>query len=57
MTKEEYIRKIWRYYLRLEEEFYSTLNYVEFSQDNFQTYSKEIYEAAQIDGANIFQRI
>ena len=41
MTKEEYIRKIWRYYLRLEEEFYSTLNYVEFSQDNFQTYSKE----------------
>ena len=41
MTKEEYIRKIWRYYLRLEEEFYSTLNYFEFSKDNFQTYSKE----------------
>lgn len=41
MTKDEYTRKLWMYYIRLEEEFCSTMNYVEFTQDNFQTYSKE----------------
>ena len=38
---EKFIKKYWNYYLRLEEEFYNTRNFVEFSEDNFGTYSIE----------------
>ena len=38
---EKFIKKYWNYYLRLEEEFYDTRNFVEFSEDNFGTYSIE----------------
>lgn len=41
MTKDEYTRKMWLYYLRLEDEFINTMNYVEFSECNMQTYSRE----------------
>ena len=41
MTIEKYNSTVWTYYLQLEADFYKTLNYVEFSQDNFSTYSKE----------------
>ncbi|MCQ4638602.1 hypothetical protein NE619_17880 [Anaerovorax odorimutans] len=41
MTKDEFNTKIWQFYLQLEDDFYSTLRYVEFSNDNFSTYSKE----------------
>lgn len=37
----EYNNKIWRFYLQLENDFISTLNYVELSRDNYNTYSKE----------------
>ena len=41
MTLQEYSTKIWPFYLRLEKDLLTTLNYVEFSQDNFLTYSVE----------------
>lgn len=41
MTKAEYINRFWLYYLSLEDDFLATMNYVEFSPDNYDTYSKE----------------
>lgn len=41
MTVQEYETKVWPFYLRLEKEFMNTLTYVEFSEDNFSTYSIE----------------
>ena len=41
MTVQEFETKVWTFYLRLEKEFMDTLTYVEFSQDNFLTYSIE----------------
>lgn len=41
MTVQEFERKIWPFYMRLEKEFLNTLTYVEFSQDNYATYSIE----------------
>ncbi|MZK16701.1 hypothetical protein [Dorea longicatena] len=40
MTENEYNLKYWLFYIQLEREFCETLNYVEFSDDNFKTYSK-----------------
>lgn len=41
MTKEEFISKIWGYYIMLENNFVSTFQYVEPSDSNNTTYSKE----------------
>lgn len=41
MTREEYNQNYWMFYLQLEKDFYKTLNFVEFCEDNFGTYSKE----------------
>lgn len=43
MTNEskDFIKNYWNYYLRLEVEFIHTLKYVEFSKDNYKTYSLE----------------
>lgn len=43
MTKEikDFVKNYWKYYLRLEAEFIHTLKYVEFSKDNYKTYSLE----------------
>ena len=41
MTRQEYNSKIWSFYLRLEKDFIESLNYVEFSEDNYPTYSVE----------------
>ena len=50
MTLQEYNVKVWPFYLRLENDFLNTLNYVEFSEDNFSTYSIE-YEKQKIIGS------
>ena len=39
MKLEEYNQKIWSFYLRLEADFITSLNYVDFSTDNYTTYS------------------
>ena len=41
MTQKEYIVKVWPFYMRLEKDFIEALNYVEFSEDNYATYSVE----------------
>lgn len=41
MTRQEFETRVWPFYLRLEKEFIETLNYVDFSEDNFLTYSIE----------------
>ena len=41
MTIEEYNSTVWTYYLQLENDFIKTLNYVEFSPENYSTFSKE----------------
>ena len=41
MTVEEYNAKVWAFYLRLEKDFIESLNYVEFAEDNYSTYSIE----------------
>lgn len=41
MTIQEYNTKVWPFYIRLEKDFLNTLDYVEFSEDNFGTYSIE----------------
>lgn len=41
MTVEEYNTKVWAFYLRLEKDFIESLNYVEFDEDNYSTFSIE----------------
>ena len=41
MNIQEYNTKVWAFYLRLEKDFIEALNYVEFAEDNFSTYSIE----------------
>lgn len=41
MTKEEFLTKIWNYYLMLEKDFMNTFQYVEPSVENNSAYSKE----------------
>ena len=41
MTKEEFLTKVWNYYLMLEKDFMNTFQYVEPSVDNNSAYSKE----------------
>lgn len=41
MTRNEFNINYWMFYLQLEKEFYNTLDYVEFSQDNYETFSKQ----------------
>ena len=41
MTIDTFNTSIWQYYLQLENDFYATLNFVEFSDDNFSVFSKE----------------
>ena len=41
MTQEEFISKVWGYYIILENDFINTFQYVEPVDDNNLTYSKE----------------
>ena len=53
MTREEFMRDYWRYYLLLEEKFRQTINYVELSEDNFSTYSIEYAYLLQSIGGEL----
>lgn len=41
MDIQEYNTKVWTFYLRLEKEFIQSLDYVQFAEDNYSTYSVE----------------
>jgi len=53
MTSTDFINHYWRYYKSLEEKFIKTLQYVEFSVDNFDTYSIEYTQLLQTIGSEI----
>lgn len=40
MNKQEFVNKIWNYYIVLEDEFIDTQKYVELDKNNFSAYSK-----------------
>ena len=41
MNIQDYNSKVWPFYLRLENEFINSLNYIEFAEDNYLAYSIE----------------
>lgn len=45
---DTFIRDYWKYYLMLEEEFMDTFKYVEFSKDNYKTFSVEYLKLFQV---------
>ena len=53
MTVQEFDTRIWPFYIRLEKDFINTLTYVEFSQDNFLTYSVEFEKQLLAIGSEI----
>ena len=53
MTRNELIRKYWRYYRMLEGKFRETTNYVEIDTSNFPTYSNEYAMLLQSIGAEL----
>lgn len=53
MTKNEFNLQYWLFYLQLEEDFYNTLSYVEFGEDNFDAYSKVFAKQLVSIGAEI----
>lgn len=53
MTRSDFIKKCWRYYLILEKRFIDTTQYVELSSDNFETYSLEYVNLLQSIGSEV----
>lgn len=53
MTVMEFNKKVWAFYLRLEDDFLNTLKYVDFSQDNFATFSIEYEKQLLAIGSEI----
>lgn len=53
MTRDEFMRDYWAYYLMLEDRFIHTLNYVELSTDNKDAYSNEYAGLLQMIGAEM----
>ena len=53
MTRDEFLRDYWAYYLMLEDRFIHTIMYVELSEENFNTFSNEYAGLLQIIGAEI----
>lgn len=53
MTMQEFNTKVWSFYLRLENNFIDTLSYVEFAEDNFETYSIEFEKQLLAIGSEV----
>ena len=53
MARDELLNKYWKYYLLLEKEFISTLDYVELNQANFNTFSNRYAVLVQSVGAEL----
>ena len=48
MTRDQFIREYWNYYLMLEKKFITTTLYVALSEDNFNTFSNNNNSQHQI---------
>ena len=53
LTRKELMNNHWKYYLMLENRLIKTLDCVELSQDNYNTYSNEFAALLQIIGAEL----
>ena len=53
MDREAFLRDYWAYYIMLEDKFIHTLNYVELSEDNFNTHSNEYAALMQMIGGEL----
>ena len=53
MTREEFLRDYWAYYLMLEKKFVHTLNYVSLHTDNESVFSNEYAALIQMIGAEM----
>lgn len=53
MTRDDFLRNYWSYYMMLEEKFINTLNYVELSKDNENTFSNEYAGLIQLIGSEV----
>lgn len=53
MTRSEFMKNYWRYYLMLERKFINSLTYVELSVENYDTYSNEFAHLLQAIGAEL----
>lgn len=53
MTRTDFIKNCWRFYLMLEKRFMETTQYVELSTDNFNTYSLEYVSLLQSVGSEL----
>ncbi len=53
MTRFDFITRYWNYYLVLENEFLSTLDYIEFNQSNYLSFSNRFAFILQATGAEL----
>ncbi len=53
MLRDEFVKIYWRYYLVLEEHFHKIEKYVEFTEDNYSTYSMEFISCLMEIGSEI----
>lgn len=53
MTYNDFIKTYWQYYLSLEDKFLDTINYVEISESNFNTYSNTYTMLLQTIGSEM----
>lgn len=53
MTRTDFIKNCWRFYLVLEKRFMATTQYVELSIDNYDTYSLEYVDLLQSIGSEL----
>lgn len=53
MTRKEFMKSHWAYYLMLEKKFVNTTMYVELSADNYATFSNEFASLLQLVGAEL----
>lgn len=51
MTRQEFLKDYWQYYLMLEKQFVNTLQYVDLDNNNFTTFSNQ-YHRNEIPAKN-----
>ena len=53
MTRQEFLKDYWQYYLMLEKQFVNTLQYVDLDNNNFTTFSNQYANLLQAIGSEL----
>lgn len=53
MTRQEFLKDYWQYYLMLEKQFINTLQYVDLNTNNFSTFSNQYANLLQAIGSEL----